>query len=63
MIVLNHSVKIITLLMVGHHNWIVDMTVKDKVKGAKEIVQQVLKPNRVPGGSKEDNIGTHYSIL
>ena len=43
--------------MIGHHNWIEDMTVTEEIKAAKQAVQQVLKPNQVPGGSIEDNTG------
>ena len=60
MILLNHKVRIITHLMINHHAWVEDMTVKDQVKGAKEVVQRVLKPNQVSGGSKDDNIGKYY---
>ena len=57
MIILDHKVKIITHLMTEHHNWIEDSTVKDQMKAAKEVVQQALKPNQVPGGSREQNQG------
>ena len=46
--------------MINHHAWVEDMTVKNQVKGAKEFVQRVLKPNHVPEGSKDDNIGKYY---
>ena len=53
----NHKAKIMTHLMVGHFNWIEDMTVTAVLAGAKRDIQQALKPSQVPGGSKEDNIG------
>ena len=59
---LNHKVKIVELLMVGHHNWVVDKDTKEnEVKEAKELVKEVLKPGRHPGGSKEDNIGKNIN--
>ena len=57
MCVVNHSIKVVIHLMKGHHNWIEDATIKTEMKAGKEVVQQVLKPNQCPGGSKEDNMG------
>ena len=63
MCVLNHKVKIIQHLVIGHHNWIEDATVKEEIKSAKQLVQKVLKPGQCPGGSRDDNIGKFYNIL
>ena len=57
MCLLNHKVKIVEHLMIFHHNWIEDATVKGDIKLAKEKVQKVLKPGQVPGGSKDENFG------
>ena len=54
---MDHKVKVIKHLRVGHHNWIEDSTVKDVIGAAKRDVQQALKPGQVPGGSNEDNRG------
>ena len=54
---MNHKVKIVEHLQIGHLNWIEDMTVTAEIKAAKELVQQALKPNQCPGGSQDDNIG------
>ena len=43
--------------MIDHLNWIEDATVKDEIKTARELVQTVLMPGRVPGGSVGENIG------
>jgi hypothetical protein len=64
MIILDHKVKVITHLMTNHMNWIEDATVKDQMKAAKEVVQQALKPNQVPGGTRGQNQGCkiHHQV-
>ena len=42
---MNHKIKVVEHLHIGHHNWIEDVTVQQEIKAAKELVQQVL--NRV----------------
>ena len=54
---LDHKVKILIHVMVKHHNWIEDASVKAELAAAKAIVQQALKPGQVPGGSQEENEG------
>ena len=41
----------------GHHDWVEDKMVAEKIKEAREEIKEALKPGRHPGGSKEDNIG------
>ena len=53
----DHKVKVIEHLMIGHHTWVEDATVKADIANAKKVVQEVLKPGQVPGGSKKDNQG------
>ena len=57
MIILDHKMKILYRLMIGHHNWIEDKSVKAEVAAAKKIVQEALKPAKVPGGSSDENLG------
>ena len=57
---INHKVKIILHLRIGHYNWIEDMQVKPKIKMEKEVLQKALKPGQVPGGSSAENIGVAY---
>ena len=54
---IDHKMKIVFHLMVGHFNWIQDASVKEEIAAAKRTVQHVLKPAKIPGGTKEDNIG------
>ena len=54
---MNHKIKVVEHLHIGHHNWIEDVTVQPEIKAAKELVQQVLKLSQCPGGSQDDNIG------
>ena len=49
---MNHKIKVVEHLHIGHHNWIEDVTVQQEIKAAKELVQQVLKPSQCPGGSQ-----------
>ena len=49
--------KIIYHLMIGPPNWIEDASVKSEIAAAKKIVQETLKPAKVPGGSREENLG------
>ena len=35
----DHKVKVIEHLMVGHFNWVEDATVKAAIAGAKKVVQ------------------------
>ena len=44
MCAVNHKIRIIIHLIIEHHNWIEDASIKDEVKKAKETVQRVLKP-------------------
>ena len=46
--------------MCRHFNWIEDASVKDEIAAAKRTVQHVLKPAKIPGGSKEDNTGKEF---
>lgn len=57
MCAVNHDIKMVSHLMIDHLNWIEDATVKDEIKTARELVQTVLMPGRVPGGSVGENIG------
>ena len=54
---MDHKVKVLNRLQVGHLNWIEDSTVKADLTAAKKVVQEALKPGQVPGGSEEDNQG------
>ena len=54
---MNHKVKIVMHLIIGHHKWIEDASVKKDIKLAKELVQKTLKPNQCPGGTRDANIG------
>ena len=45
--------------MIGHHNWIEDKSVKAEIAAAKKIVQDVLKPAKVPGGPRDENLGNY----
>ena len=56
----NHKVRIINHIMVGHFNWVEDATIKPSIKKAKEVLQKALKPGQVVGGSKKENIGQAY---
>ena len=59
---LDHSVKVICHLRVGHHSWVEDPSVKKILAVAKTDVQNALLPGRNPEGSKEDNTGTKYLL-
>ena len=61
MILIDHKMKILYHLMIGHFNWIEDASVKAEIAAAKKVVQDVLKPAKVHGGSAEENIGIAYS--
>ena len=54
---LDHSVKVLCRLRVGHHSWVEDPSVKNVLAAAKADVQNALLPGRNPEGSKEDNTG------
>ena len=54
---INHKIRIIIHLMIEHHNWIEDESIKSDVKNAKEIVQHVLKPG---GGAGAGRVGVAY---
>ena len=54
---INHKVRIILHIRIGHFNWIEDASVKLLIKEAKEALQSALKPGKVPGGSAEENLG------
>ena len=60
MICFNHKVKIITHLVVEHHDWVEYKMVAEEIKEAREEVKRVLKPGQHPGGPKQDNIGVAY---
>ena len=61
--VVDHDMKLIFHLMIGHFYWVEDASVKGKIAEAKQKAQEVLKPGQVPGGSKEDNEGEWYSCI
>ena len=54
---LHHKVRIVIHDMIGLHEWTETGIWKEDVKEAKKIIQDVLAPGRVPGGSREKNIG------
>ena len=58
----DHKMKIIHHLMIEHHSWVEDASVKAAIAGAKKAAQEVLKPGQAPGGSKEDNQGVAYGF-
>ena len=60
MAAINHKIKIIQHIMVGHFNWVEDATVKLRIKQAKEVVQKALKPGQVIGGTDDENVGVAY---
>ena len=60
--VVHHIVKILTHIMEGYENWVEVKAVQDSLKLAKSQIQEVLKPGKFPGGSKEDNIGVAYEF-
>ena len=60
MILIDHKMRIVYHLMCRHFNWIEDASVKDEIAAAKRTVQHVLKPAKIPGGSKEDNTGKEF---
>ena len=43
--------------MVGHEDWVENQQIAPAIKEAKEVIREALKPNKFPGGSKEDNLG------
>ena len=57
MSLINHKVRIINHLQVGHLDWVETKDVESAIKEAKEVVKNALKPGNVPGGSKEENLG------
>ena len=59
----DHKMKVIFHLMIGHYNWIEDATVKDDIARAKKVAQEVMKPGQAPGGSVEDNQGRKKRYL
>ena len=60
--VVHHIVKILTHIMEGYENWVEVKDVQADLKLAKSQVQEVLKPGKIPGGSKEDNMGVDYEF-
>ena len=57
-----HIIKIITHLMEGYETWVELKEVKPALKIGKLKVQEALKPGKVPGGAKEDNVGVAYDF-
>ena len=57
-----HKVKIITHLMIGHMNWVEVKDVQPAIKKAKEKVQEALKPGKVPGGTRNQNVGVAFEF-
>ena len=55
-----HKVKVINHLMIGHNNWVEDKEVQAAIKTAKGKVQEALKPGKVVGGSRDENIGVAF---
>ena len=39
---MNHKVKIVEHLIIGHHNWVQDASVKKEIRLAKEMIQENL---------------------
>ena len=60
---IDHKTKIAYHLMIGHHNWIEDATVKEAIATAKKTVQEALKPAQVPGGSRDANTGKDANLI
>ena len=60
MCAVNHKIRIIIHLIIEHHNWIEDASIKDEVKKAKETVQRVLKPGG--GDGTASRIGVAYGF-
>ena len=58
----HHFMKILTHIMEGYENWVEVKDVQAALKLAKSQVQEVLKPGKIPGGSKEENIGVAYEF-
>ena len=54
---MDHKMKIAYHVMIGLNRWIEDASVKDEIATAKKIVQEALKPAKVPGGSSDENLG------
>ena len=54
--------KIITHVMEGYEHWVEVKDVQAALKLAKSRVQEALKPGKIPGGSKEDNVGVAYEF-
>ena len=59
---INHKVRIIAHLRAGHYDWIVGKDIVPSIKTEKEAIKGALKPNKYPGGSKEDNVGVAYDF-
>ena len=56
---MNHKVKILLHLMIGELNWWEYKEKHNDLSEAKKIVQKILKPGQVPGGTPDENIGKH----
>jgi hypothetical protein len=63
MILIDHKMRIVFHLLIEHHNWIEDTTVKDDIAATKRTVQHALKPGKFPGGSKEENVGKNFLLV
>ena len=48
--------------MVGHEQWVEVNEVQAALKAAKAKVQEALKPGKVTGGSKDENMGVAYEF-
>ena len=46
--------------MIGHMNWVEDKEVQSAIKVAKGKVQEALKPGKVIGGSRDENVGVAF---
>ena len=57
MIIMDHKMKIVYHVMIELNRWVEDASVKSEIAAAKKIVQEALKPAKVPGGSSDENLG------
>jgi hypothetical protein len=57
---MNHKVKILLHLMTGQYIWWEYKENQQDLLEAKKIVQKILKPGQVPGGTPDENIGEAF---
>jgi hypothetical protein len=57
---MNHKVKILLHLMTGQYIWWEYKENQQDLLEAKKIVQKILKPGQVPGGTPDENIGKAF---